>query len=423
MGFLDLRICVLGAGLIGVSSAYFLAKSGNEVTVIDRQSGPGLETSFANGGQLSASQSAPWASPKNLQLVLTSLGKKDSPLLYKIRSDPQLWSWSIRFLMQCSNKKQIANTISNLKIAIYNREVLKSIQKNIEIEYDFKSLGILQLIRNIKTMEGKISDSQFLEDMGCKNQILSRESCLKLEPALKDNYSQIIGGISIPSDASGDAHKFTRGLEAECKKLGVKFKYNEEITHIKVDNNKIEAVITNENENKADCFLMSLGSYLPNLVKSINLKVPIYPIKGYSITVPVGRSDKAPHISLTDEDNKIVYSRLGERLRVAGTAEFNGYDKTIRKDRIQPLINNARKQFPNAGEYTDALPWIGLRPATPDGVPIIDKTPIEKLYINSGHGHLGWTMAMASAKMISDVINHKKTDIDISNYSLNRFNS
>ena len=416
-----MKVCILGAGIVGTTAAYYLSQVGHDVTVIDRQNGPGLETSFANGGQISASQSAPWATPTVPFLILKWLGKEDAPLLYHLKADPVLWRWSISFLSNCTSARLRQNTLNNLKLALYSRELLRKIRLETEINYDVNTRGILQIYRNTKTMDGAVSHAARLNQLGCHNRVLSQNSCFILESALKESDEEILGGVHTPDDESGDAYGFTCEIARIASNSGVSFRYDETIQHLKSQNGQIHCVKTDKGECYADIFVVSLGSYSPLLLKPLNIKLPVYPTKGYSVTIPTSGRNNAPGISITDEDNKIVYSRLGNRLRVAGTAEFAGYDTKLNENRARAILNKAQAQFPNGGDFNNATFWTGLRPLTPDGMPVIGKTSIKNLYLNTGHGTLGWTMCSGSGKVISDLISGTSPEIDASSFGIERF--
>ena len=416
-----MKICVLGAGVVGTITAYYLSLAGHEVSVIDRQMGAGLETSFANGGQISASHSAPWATPEVPFQLLKWFGKEDAPLLYRLNLDPALWRWSVRFLLNCTATRLKSNTINNLQLALYSRSLFQELRRKTEIVYDVKTRGILQIYRNIKTMDNAIAHAEWLNQLGCHNNILSQKTCFSLEPALKESDTLILGGIHTPDDESGDAYSFTFNVANKASNNGVKFQYGETIQHLKLWNGGIESVITNKGEHYADTFVVSLGSFSPVILKSLGIYLPIYPTKGYSVTIPTNRRNNAPELSITDSDNKIVYSRLGNRLRVAGTAEFAGYNTKLNKNRARAILINAKAQFPNGGDFDNATFWTGLRPLTPDGMPVIGKTSIDNLYLNTGHGTLGWTMCTGSGKLISDLISGRSPEIDASKFGIERF--
>ena len=416
-----MKVCVLGAGVVGTTTAYFLQKNGHEVTVIDRQSGAGLETSFANGGQISASHAAPWAGPQVPILMLKWLGKEDAPLLYHLRADPALWRWSIQFFMNCRTSKSRENTIKSLKLALYSRQILPEIRQDTGIEYDLKTLGILDIHRNPKTYDEAVANATMLKELGCSNKMLGQEAVFALEPALEETGADILGGVHTPDDESGDAHAFTRDLALSCVSRGATFRYNETVSHLEHEAGRITSVVTDKGICEADAYVASIASYTPQLLRPLGLKLPIYPTKGYSVTIPIGGRNDAPHISITDEDHRIVYTRLGDRLRVAGTAEFDGYNTNLNEKRGNAILEIARAQFPNAGNFDNSALWTGLRPLTPDGLPTIGQTTMDNLFLNTGHGTLGWTLCAGSGKATADLISGNTPEIDLSGFSPDRF--
>lgn len=415
-----MRVCVLGAGVIGVTTAYFLAKDGHEVTVIDRADGPARETSFANGGQISVSHSDPWASPDNLRKVLRWLGDHEAPLAFKLSADPALWRWMWLFLKNCTSNRAIINAERMLRVARYSQAVRNALIKDIEIQHDQRNTGILHVYRDSKSYESAIERAERTTALGCQRMPISVAEALKIEPALNDIAPDLSGVIYAPDDQSGDAHAFTGQLGAVCRQMGIQFRFGTRIADIDVDGGKVRGVITQGQRIEADGVVVALGSYSPLLLKKRGIKLPVYPAKGYSVTLPVGDSHTAPKTALIDDDHKIVYSRLGNRLRAAGLAETVGYDEMIDDARARLVLRNVLGLFPNAGDTTKAEFWTGLRPQTPDSVPVFGE-PIKGLYLNTGHGTLGWTMAAGSGRIVSDIVSGKIPDIDVSDLGISRF--
>lgn len=407
--------------MIGICAAYYLNKAGHDVTVIDRQEGPGLETSFANGGQISASHAAPWAAPSVPLQMLKWLGRADAPLLYHFRLDWRQWVWSLRFLANCLPSRARRNTIDNMRIALYSRALMPKIREDTGIEYDHRPDGILQIYENRQDLDAGARHAKWLRELGCDNQILTPAECIALEPALAHRADQLAGGIHTASDESGDAYKFTHALAAVCQTRGVSFHYGETIEAITADGARISAVRTKDQAFEADAYVLSLGSYSPLFLRPLGIALPVFPTKGYSVTVPVSADNSAPKISLTDQENRIVYSRLGDRLRVAGTAEFSGYDTVLDEARARTILANAKARFPGAGDFDQAELWCGLRPLTPDGVPVVSATKYANLFLDTGHGTLGWTMCAGSGKAIADLISGNAPEIDLAAYSAARF--
>ena len=416
-----MKVIVLGAGVIGTCAAYYLNKAGHEVTVIERQGGAGLETSFANGGQISASHAAPWASPEVPFQMLKWLGRRDAPLLFHFRLDWRQWAWSFRFLINCLPSRARKNTVDNMRISLYSRELMPEIREDTGIDYDYRADGILEIYENQKDLDAGIHHSAWLRDLGCDNRVLSPDECIAVEPALAGSAENLVGGILTSEDESGDAHKFTHELAAVCAARGVDFRYGEDVRAIETDGDEVRAVRTDKRSFEADAFVVSLGSYSPLFLRPLGINLQVFPTKGYSITVPITGSNSAPKVSLTDQDNRIVYSRLGDRMRVAGTAEFNGYDTELDEGRARSIVAKARERFPSAGDFDQAELWTGLRPLTPSGVPVIGPTKYSNLYLDTGHGTLGWTMCAGSGKAIADLISGDAPDIDLAPYSVERF--
>ncbi len=416
-----MKVIVLGSGVIGICAAYYLNKAGHEVTVIDRQEGPGLETSFANGGQISASHAAPWAAPSVPLQMLKWLGRADAPLLYHFRLDWRQWVWSSRFLANCLPSRARKNTIDNMRICLYSRALMPGIREDTSIEYDHCPDGILQFYENKQELDAGTRHAMWLRELGCDNQLLTRQECIALEPALTHREAHLAGGIHTATDESGDAYKFTHELAAVCQARGVSFHYGETIKAIEADGARISAARTEGATFEADAFVLSLGSYSPLFLRPLGISLPVFPTKGYSITVPVTGDNAAPKISLTDEENKIVYSRLGNRMRVAGTAEFSGYDTVLDESRAKSIVANAKARFPGAGDFDQAELWTGLRPLTPDGMPVVSATKYANLFLDTGHGTLGWTMCAGSGKAIADLISGNAPEIGLAAYSAARF--
>ncbi len=416
-----MKVLVLGAGVIGVTTAYFLNRAGHEVTVVDRQPGAGLETSFANGGQISASHSMPWSSPSAPFLMLKWLGRRDAPLLWRLRADPAQWFWGLRFLANCTPGRSTANMEKNLALALHSRALLKEIRAEAGIRYDERSQGILQIFRNAIQFDAAAKDAERMTKLGCPETVLDRDGCLTLEPALRDTGETIVGGVHAPADETGDAHTFTHALARVVAERGVTFKYGVTISGFDTERGAISRVRTNQGELKADAYVMALGSYSQLLLRPLGIDPHIFPTKGYSVTVPTEGRNGAPTVSITDVDHKIVYSRLGDRMRVAGTAEFTGFDATLTEDRARVILTHAQQQFPNAGDFTQAKLWTGLRPLTPDGVPVLGRSKFSNLYLDTGHGTLGWTHAAGSGQVVADLIDGKTPILDMSRYSVDRF--
>jgi len=418
-----MKILILGSGIIGVTTAYYLSARGHEVTVIDRQPGSAEECSYANGGQLSFSHVEPWASPDLFPRVFKWLVKKHSPLVFRPKLDPAMWSWLAKFLSNCNEAKVKETTTNLLRLSLYSKECIHKITNETGLSYAHLTKGTLHIFRNEKNLKAKIEQAAFQKELGCDFELLeSREACLKKAPSLTNSPKKIIGGIYFPMDESGDVHEFTVNLAKIAEqKNKAKFIYNTNILKIIKNGGKIDRIETDKGDFTADSYVMSLGAYSPIFLKQVGINVPIYPLKGYSISIPLKNPDAAPKICITDQANKVVYSRLGNTLRVAGTAEFAGYDHTIRNERINTLKRMTRGLFPDSGDIINAEPWACLRPSTPDSLPILGKSPLSNLFLNTGQGTLGWTLSCGSAKIIGDIIEQKEPDIDLTGLTMERF--
>ena len=416
-----MKTLVLGAGVIGVASAYYLARAGHRVQVIDRQPGAGLETSFANGGQISASNVQPWAGPGTLATALKWLGRPDSPLRLGFNADPRFWSWCLRLARNCTAGRERVNTERMLRITHYSLSSLAELRQETAIRYQRLAKGILTFYRHGRDLEQARARAEAYAHLGSPYRALDRAGCIAVEPALARSGTRLAGGIYFPEDESGDAYAFTDALAGISAGLGIEFRYGVTVRRLAAEGNRITAAETDAGAFAADAYVLALGSYSPLLVRTLGLDLPIYPAKGYSITIPIGDPAAAPEVSLLDDDRKLVYSRLGNRLRVAGMADIVGYDTSTPKARIATIVAAATSLFPGLGEAADVEPWAGLRPKTPDSVPIIGPTPYANLFLNTGHGYLGWTMACGSGRVVADLVGGKEPGIPIAGLGLERF--
>lgn len=414
-----MRILVLGAGLVGVASAWYLREDGHEVTVIDRQPGPALETSFANGGQISTSHAEPWANPGAPAKALGWLGREDSPLLWRLRADAAQWAWGLRFLRECTPGRTRANTVAILRLALYSRALLKELRPVLGLEYDQQQRGILHFYTNAAEFEHAIPQAELMRQYGCDRVVKTAAECLTIEPALRAATVPIVGGTYTAEDESGDAHKFALGLAQRAQARGVMFRYGERIAELLADGGGVTGVrLEGGGVLTADAYVAALGSYTSLLLRRLGIRLSVYPAKGYSATIPLAAENLAPSVSLTDDGRKIVFSRLGDRLRVAGTAEFAGYDTSINAVRCQALVRRTQVLFPGIGLPADIQFWAGLRPATPGNVPLIGRTRLPNLYLNTGHGTLGWTMACGTGRLLADLLTAKRPEVDPAPYSV-----
>lgn len=412
-----MKILVLGAGVIGVSSAWYLAKDGHEVTVIDRQPAAGLETSFANGGQISVSHAEPWANPAAPLKVLKWLGRENAPLLFRLRADPRQWAWGLRFLVECLPSRTRHNTLTILRLALYSRAMLQALRRDTGIEYDHLEKGILHVHGSEQELEAAHGRVELMRNHGFAMRIKTPAECFEIEPALRDSRVGIVGGTFAPEDESGDAHMFTGNLATMCANTGVVFRYENAIESLSVAGGTVNGVAVCNAEGRrellqADAVLVALGSYSPFLLAPLGVSIPVYPVKGYSVTIPLLRPDKAPQVCLTDESAKIAMTRLGNRLRAAGTAELSDYDTSLNEARCTAILDRVQQHFPQAGDFAAASRWAGLRPATPSNVPLIGRTRINNLYLNTGHGTLGWTLACGSGKAAADLVAGRGPEVE-----------
>ncbi|MBN8531258.1 MAG: D-amino acid dehydrogenase [Alphaproteobacteria bacterium] len=418
-----MQVLVLGAGVVGVTTAYFLATRGHKVTVIDRQPSAAQETSLANGGQLSYTHAQPWANPAVLPKALKWMFHEDAPLIFRFQPDPYMISWGIRFLRNCTTARAHHNAEQILKLGLYSKKMLALVASGTQVEFDHLEKGVLHIFNDPKEFEGAKAVAEFERGLGSADRIISGEEALALEPSLQHAKRKIIGGIHHTLDESGDVHLFTTGLAEYCAKLGVEFLYGTEVRSIARQGKRIAAVKTSKGDFTADAYVMSFASHSAPVLRSIGISVPVYPMKGYSITLPIAGSNAAPMISITDDAKKIVYSRLGNRLRAAGTAEFAGYNSEITPVRSDAILNAAKELFPQAGDFSKVERWMGLRPATPDGVPIIGRTEYDNLFLNTGHGTLGWTLSCGSARVLADIMEEKTPEIPVEGLSAARFHA
>lgn len=417
-----MKVLILGSGVLGVTSAYVLATRGYEVEVIDRQPSAAAECSYANGGQLSYSHAEPWANPGVISKVFKWMFKEDAPLVMRPRLDYQMMRWGFKFLTNCSQPRAETNTLTMLRLGLYSRKKMEHLVTATGIKFDYMREGILHVFGSQGDFDHAVKQSKFQEKFGCNEKVFTPQECLQLEPALEHANVKIVGGIYAHLDESGDIHRFTRELAALCEKEhGVKFHYGITVEGFRKERNRITAVKTDRGDFTANNYVMSLGSYSSPLLRTIGIDVPIYPMKGYSVTMPA--TINTPKISITDQEAKIVYSRLGDRLRVAGTAEFAGYNDSIRQVRITPILHAIQKLFPLALPQDESLieRWACLRPSTPDGPPIIGKTAFSNLYMNTGHGTLGWTQGAGSAFLLGDIMEGKQTEISLDGLTIDRY--
>ncbi|TYL48673.1 D-amino acid dehydrogenase [Marinomonas sp. IMCC 4694] len=416
-----MRVCVLGAGVVGLTSAYYLAKKGFDVTVMDRQDGVALETSFANAGQISPGYSAPWAAPGIPFKAVKWLMQKHAPL--KISADPELkkLAWMSKMLANCTEKAYDVNKSRMVALAEYSRDQFIAMRKEIGIQYDDGQGGLTQLFRKDEQVEASEKDIKVLKALGVPHQVLSPAQILEVEPGLAPVIDQFKGGLRLTGDETGDCFIFCEELKKHCDALGVKFQFGLSVDRLVVEGGKIRAVKTNQEDFEFDHVLVSMGSYSKELLKTIDIAIPVYPVKGYSLTVPITNAQYAPVSTVMDETYKVAVTRLGNRIRAAGTAELNGYNLTLPKNRTETITHVVKSLFNQGCDLSEADYWTGLRPMTPDGTPVVGRTGIDGLYLNTGHGTLGWTMSCGSAAVIADIMSGDQTDIETKDFSVQRY--
>ncbi|WP_338414963.1 D-amino acid dehydrogenase [uncultured Sphaerotilus sp.] len=404
-----MQVIVLGAGLLGTTSAYFLRQLGHDVTVIDRQAAPAAETSFANGGQISVSHAEPWANPSAPLKVLQWLGKEDAPLLFRLRADPQQWRWGLQFLRECTPARTRHNIAQIVRLGTYSRDTLQQLRRDLGLQYDQRTQGILHFYTSQKEFDAAEAPAAQMRDLGCDRRVISADEAVRLEPALRHIRPQLAGATFTSEDESGDARQFTLALAERCRQDGVRFLMGHHVMALRTVGGRIDHVEVTDADGafqrlRADAFVLAMGSFSPLLAQPLGIRLPIYPAKGYSVTMPVKDAAMAHQVSLTDDEYKLVFSRLGDRLRIAGTAELNGYSRDLNRVRCEAIVRRTEQLFPGAGDTAQAQFWTGLRPATPSNVPIIGQSRVPNLFLNTGHGTLGWTHACGSGKSVARIL-------------------
>ncbi|HIQ19118.1 MAG TPA: D-amino acid dehydrogenase [Novosphingobium capsulatum] len=416
-----MRIAICGSGVIGVTSAWYLAQAGHEVVVIDRQDGPALETSFANAGEISPGYASPWAAPGIPLKALRWLMMDHAPLILRLKPDMAMLRWLVAMLGNCTQSAYAINKSRMVRLAEFSRDCLAALREETGISYDERMQGTLQLFREQKQLDGIGKDIAVLKADGVPFEVLDRAGCIAAEPGLARSSAPIAGGLLLPNDETGDCFKFTNALADMARAKGVTFLNNTTITAMVEEAGRIVRVETSKGPVVADAYLVAMGSYSPHLMAPLGLHLPIYPVKGYSLTVPIVEEAHAPVSTLLDESYKVAITRLGNRIRVGGMAEISGFNTDLPAARRATLEMSASSLFPGAGAMKEATFWSGLRPMTPDSTPIIGPTRLPNLFLNTGHGTLGWTMACGSAHVISDIIGGKRPAIEAADLALSRY--
>jgi D-amino-acid dehydrogenase len=413
-----MRVVILGSGVIGVTSAYYLAKAGHDVTVLDRQPGPALETSFANAGQISPGYASPWAAPGIPLKAMKWMLQRHAPL--SITPDGTLFQlqWMWQMLQNCNAERYAINKERMVRLAEYSRDCFKALRASTGIQYEGRQQGTTQLFRTQEQMDAAAKDISVLEETGVPYELLSREQLVAAEPGLARN--KLVGGLRLPNDETGDCQLFTTRLTAMAEQLGVKFRYGMDITGLVTEGDAIKGVKCGDELVTAESYVVAMGSYSTALLKDL-VQIPVYPLKGYSITVPIVNADAAPVSTILDETYKIAVTRFDDRIRVGGMAEIAGFNTELNPRRRETLEMVVNDLFPGAGNTAAATFWTGLRPMTPDGTPIVGRTGLRNLYINTGHGTLGWTMSCGSAQLLSDILSARRPAIRADDLSVSRY--
>jgi len=416
-----MRVVVLGAGVIGVTTAYYLARAGHEVTVLDRQAGVALETSFANAGEISPGYASPWAAPGVPGKALRWIFMRHAPLILRPRADPAMLRWLVATLANCTAERYAVNKRRMVRLAEYSREQLIALRAETAIAYDERARGTLQLFREQKQLDAVAPDVELLRAHGVPFEVLDRAGCEAAEPGLRTSVEDIVGGLRLPLDETGDCYKFTSALADLARSQGVKFQFSVRILGLLADGLRVTGVRTQDAPVVGDAFVVALGSYSPAIIAPLGLRLPVYPVKGYSLTAPIVDPARAPQSTLLDETYKIAITRLGDRIRVGGMAEVSGFSQQLDARRQRTLDHSLNTLFPGAGDLRHATYWAGLRPMTPDSTPVVGATRYGNLYLNTGHGTLGWTMACGSAAVVAAQISGRAPDIDADDLAIARY--
>lgn len=435
-----MKVLVLGGGVIGVSCAYYLARAGHEVEVVERRSGPAMETSFANAGEVSPGYSAPWAGPGVPLKAIQWMLMHHSPLVVWPLLDPRMWRWGLSMLANCTAKAYALNKSRMVPIAEYSRDCLKALRAETGIAYDERTQGTLQLFRTQKQLDGIGGDVAVLKQYGVPFEVLDPDGFCRIEPALRLTREKFVGALRLPGDETGDCFLFTNRLADMARALGVTFRFDTTIEGIDTAGGQIDGVRIasakpaggagagslaagrlSADRLTADRYVLALGSHSPTWLQPLGVRIPVYPVKGYSITVPITDPAGAPESTVMDETHKVAVTRLGDRIRVGGTAELAGYSNKLREGRRSTLTHVVSDLFPTGGDVAKASFWCGLRPMTPDGTPIIGSTPVANLLLATGHGTLGWTMAAGTGRVIADLVSGRQAEIDVSGLSMARY--
>jgi len=416
-----MRVVVLGAGIIGVTTAYYLTRRGAEVTVLDRQAGPGMETSFANAGELSYGMTSPWAAPGVPVKAIKWLFMKHRPLFIWPLLSPTMWGWGLRMLANCNAQSYARNKSRMVRISNYSRDCLADLMQEVSIDFDLRERGTLQLFRTEKQIKASTADQAVLAEYDSPYEVLDRDGCIAAEPGLSQVAEKFVGGLRLTADRTGDCRMFTMALAEKTAELGASFRYGVTVKGLAVEGDGIAGVDTDTGRVTGDAYVCAMGPFAPGLLRGVGINLPIYPIKGYSITLPVTDDAAAPQSTIMDETHKVAITRLGDRIRVAGQAEIIGYNKTLGKHATDTVRHVVSDLFPKGGDVSKAEGWTGLRPMTPDGTPVMGRTRYPNLFLNTGHGTLGWTMACGSGRAVADLVTGAEPEISFDGLTAARY--
>jgi D-amino-acid dehydrogenase len=418
-----MKIVILGSGVIGTTSAWYLSAAGHEVTVLDRQPGPALETSYANAGEISPGYASPWAGPGIPVKAIKWLMMRHAPLLIHPSFDAAFWRFGLAMLRNCTAARYAVNKSRMVPLAEYSRDLLKALRAETSIAYDERTQGTLQLFRTEKLMAGAAKDQKVLNELGVPNHLLDPEGCIAAEPALARVRGKFVGGLRLPNDETGDCFKFTNALRDLAAARGVEFHYGVRIERIIAEGGRVSGVATDRGAFTGDAYVLALGSHSPLMLKPHGIDLPVYPVKGYSLTVPITDASGAPESTVMDEKHKVAITRLGDRIRVGGMAELDGYSTALHPNRRATLEHVVSDLYPNGGDAKAGTFWAGHRPMTPDGPPVIGRAKYPNLWLNTGHGTLGWTMACGSGAVLADLVSGRAPAIDADELGLERYSA
>lgn len=414
-----MKVLVLGAGVIGTACAYYLCRDGHEVTVIDRQPGAALETSFANAGGVCPSFAGPWAAPGMPLKVARWLFAQHAPLMFSPKLDLHQWRWLAAFLRNCTSDRFARNKTRMQRIAHYSKACLIALREETGLSYDHGTGGVLQIFRTDEELAGGSHAARLLESFGVPHRLVDAREARLIEPALSGEVS-LVGGLHLPDDETGDCHLFTTRLVELLERRGVTFTFDTAVERLLIDGGRLDGVATSRGVMRADAVVVALANDAPFVLRPIGIDLPIYPVKGYAVTFPIGHDDGAPRSSVMDEHSKVMITRLGRRIRAAGVAEVAGYDRSVAQRQCEAVEKVAKALFPAAADSGRAEYWAGLRPMTPDGPPYLGRSPIAKLFLNVGQGSNGWTQACGCGKIVADVISGKPPEIDLEGLTADR---